>query len=132
MTLRADMLTKKYKDLYVLRDVNIDLKSGVYGLLGPAGAGKSTLVNILEGNTEQTSGEVYFDGTDIRKMGHEYRRLLGYMPRKCNLYEGFSVWDFLFCAAIWKKTPPEKIKKRLIELSEQMNFRNVLKKKLRV
>ena len=107
-----------------------ELGAGVYGLLGPNGAGKSTLMSILVGNLEQTAGVVYCDGADIRKMGKEYRKLLGYMPQQQNLYPGFTGWDFLAYMAALKNIPGEETKKRVLEAAEQVNLQDELKKKL--
>lgn len=130
MKIRIEGLTKKYGELYALRDVDTELDAGVYGLLGPNGAGKSTLMNILVGNLEQTAGVVYCDGADIRKMGKEYRKLLGYMPQQQNLYPGFTGWDFLAYMAALKNIPREETKKRVLEAAEQVNLQDELKKKL--
>lgn len=130
MKIRIEGLTKKYGELYALRDVETELGAGVYGLLGPNGAGKSTLMSILVGNLEQTAGVVYCDGADIRKMGKEYRKLLGYMPQQQNLYPGFTGWDFLAYMAALKNIPGEETKKRVLEAAEQVNLQDELKKKL--
>lgn len=130
MKIRIEGLTKKYGELYALRDVETELGAGVYGLLGPNGAGKSTLMSILVGNLEQTAGVVYCDGADIRKMGKEYRKLLGYMPQQQNLYPGFTGWDFLAYMAALKNIPREETKKRVLEAAEQVNLQDELKKKL--
>ena len=130
MKIRIEGLTKKYGELYALRDVETELGAGVYGLLGPNGAGKSTLMSILVGNLEQTAGAVYCDGADIRKMGKEYRKLLGYMPQQQNLYPGFTGWDFLAYMAALKNIPREETKKRVLEAAEQVNLQDELKKKL--
>ena len=88
-------LDKRYGKVHALKDVSFTLNQGVYGLLGPNGAGKSTLMNILSGNVEQTSGEITCDGKDIRTMGVEFRRLLGYMPQQQALYPGMTAAQFL-------------------------------------
>lgn len=130
MKLKIDHLTKKYGDLYALNDVSMELDDGVYGLLGPNGAGKSTLMNILVGSLEQTEGTVFCDGDDIRKMGKEYRSLLGYMPQQQNLYPGFTGWDFLSYMAVLKNVPKNEIKERVLMAAEQVNLKDELQKKL--
>ena len=59
---------------------------GVYGLLGPNGAGKSTMMNIITDNLAATSGKITFDGEDIKKLGPEYLKQIGFMPQQQNLY----------------------------------------------
>lgn len=95
MKLEIKNLSKKYGDYYALKDFSAVLLEGVYGLLGPNGAGKSTLMNILTENLEQTSGEIFLDGQDIRTMGTRYRSLIGYMPQQQGFYEQFTACEFL-------------------------------------
>ncbi len=95
MELVFSHLDKHYGKVHALKDVSFTLTSGVHGLLGPNGAGKSTLMNILSGNLEQTSGVVTYDGKDIRKMGVDFRKLLGYMPQQQALYPGMTAAQFL-------------------------------------
>ena len=64
------------------------LTEGIYGLLGPNGAGKSTMMNILTGNLTQTSGQILFDGEDIRSLGIVFRARVGYMPQQQAFYAG--------------------------------------------
>jgi ABC-type multidrug transport system ATPase subunit len=95
MKLEINKLSKKYGDVYALREFSVTLSEGVYGLLGPNGAGKSTLMNILTDNLERTTGEILFDGADIRSMGNKYRSLIGYMPQQQGFYEQFTAGEFL-------------------------------------
>lgn len=53
------------------------LPPGVYGLLGPNGAGKSTLMNIITDNLNADSGEVLYNGENIKKLGMDYRGYFG-------------------------------------------------------
>ena len=49
--------------------VSIKLKPGVYGLLGANGAGKTTLMRMICGIQNPTSGQIKYNGTDIKKLG---------------------------------------------------------------
>lgn len=95
-------ITKKYKDKTALSDVSLELDCGIYGLLGPNGAGKSTLMNIITGNIKPTKGEVFWDGTDIYRLGGEFRSLIGYAPQQQGLYNSFSGRRFLSYMAALK------------------------------
>ena len=61
-------ISKSYKDKKVLVDINITIESGeIISLLGPSGCGKTTLLNIILGLTEQTAGQLIYNGQDISK-----------------------------------------------------------------
>ena len=95
MELTFDCLSKNYGNVQALKGVSFTLTQGVHGLLGPNGAGKSTMMNILSGNLEQTSGCITYNGSDIQKLGRDFRRVLGYMPQQQALYPGFTAIQFL-------------------------------------
>jgi ATP-binding cassette subfamily B protein/subfamily B ATP-binding cassette protein MsbA len=60
-----------YKDLPVLKDINLTIKRGeVVAIVGESGGGKSTLVNLLQRFFDPTSGGILIDNTDIRKIKH--------------------------------------------------------------
>ncbi|MBP5353733.1 MAG: ATP-binding cassette domain-containing protein [Lachnospiraceae bacterium] len=102
MILEAKGLTKYYGKKAALVDFTYAFRPGIYGLLGPNGAGKSTLMGIMTTNLIATEGELYLDGRNIRVMGKEYRRFIGYMPQQQKLYDGFSLERFLYYIAALK------------------------------
>lgn len=84
MELKIEHLRKQFKDKTAVDDVSLTLTNGVWGLLGANGAGKTTLMRMIADIMTPTSGTIYFDGTDIRKMGKTtaicldfYRKTLG-------------------------------------------------------
>ena len=62
MELTVQNLVKQYPKKRALDDVSFLLREGVYGLLGPTGAGKPTLITIIAGILRPTSGKVLWDG----------------------------------------------------------------------
>ena len=99
MTLEIKNLEKQYGNKKALCGINLSMHVGIYGILGENGAGKSTLLNILTDNIPRTSGSVCYDGTDIVKLGVQYRKKLGYMPQQQGLYEQFTARAFLLYMA---------------------------------
>ena len=73
--------TSKKAQKKALNDVSFTLGPGLYGLLGPNGAGKSTMMNIITGNLDATEGKVLWNGKDVRRLGKQFRRTIGYMPQ---------------------------------------------------
>ena len=96
MQLELIDLTKRYGDFLALDHLNITFKTGIYGILGANGAGKSTMMNLLTDNISRSDGKILFDGTDILKMGKDFRKVLGYMPQQQGFYEQMTAYSFLF------------------------------------
>jgi ABC-2 type transport system ATP-binding protein len=98
-------LTKSYtKGKYALKDIDLEIGSGVFGLLGPNGAGKTTLMNILVTLLKPTSGEVTIDGFDLQKDRKRIRQMTGYLPQDFSRFAKFKVWEFLdYTASLGEK-----------------------------
>ena len=62
-------------------------KGEIFGLLGPNGAGKTTIINILCGLINQTEGEVFVGGYDIKKELNKIKELIGVCPQQAALYK---------------------------------------------
>lgn len=99
MSLVINNLTKKFGDLTALNNLNIELDKGIYGILGPNGSGKSTFINLLTDNLDRTSGDIRYEGTDIIKLGKNFRKKIGYMPQQQGYYDDFSAKAFLMYMA---------------------------------
>ncbi len=95
MDLTIDRLTKQFGSKIAVDRVSTRLTPGVYGLLGANGAGKTTLMRIVCDVLRPTSGEIRFDGRDVRLLGDEYRARLGYLPQDFGYYPDFSALDFM-------------------------------------
>lgn len=117
-------LTKHYGKKVALRDFTYTFTNGVYGLLGPNGAGKSTFMNTVTDCLSVTSGEVIFDGTDIRKLKGEYRKHYGYLPQNVGLYANMTAYENLkyFCSL--RDVPKDKMEERIEYSLEAVNLIN--------
>ena len=94
--LSAEHLCHRYADRPVLQQVSFSIEKGeIFGLLGPSGAGKTTLVKILTGQLVQTGGEAYLMGKDTRVLNGDDRRQIGVMLDDLGLYDRFSAWENL-------------------------------------
>lgn len=125
-------ITKVYKKgaVKALDDFTVTLTPGVYGLLGPNGAGKSTLMNIITDNLNSDKGEVLYDGENIKKLGKNYRSVLGYMPQQQGLYDDFTLNRFLWYMAALKGLKKKEAKEKITSLLETVNLTDAAHKKL--
>lgn len=132
MELKIDKVNKSYhkNGKKALSDFSLTLNPGVYGILGSNGAGKSTLMNIITDNLKADSGEISYNGTNIRKLGKKYRAVLGYMPQQQGLYDSFTANRFLWYMASLKGLDKKAAKRQISELLSQVNLQNDAQKRL--
>ncbi len=100
----VDGITKKYgkKSVPALDHVNIEIPSGVYGILGRNGAGKTTLLRIMASALAPTEGKILVDGTPIGKNIRAFRRKLGFLPQNTKLMPELNIVEFLEYMCILK------------------------------
>ncbi len=100
--LKIDNLSHRYSASWAIREINLEIdQTGVIGLLGSNGAGKSTTMNIVCGVLNQTEGHVYIDGLDNRKHPEAARRQLGFLPQNPPLYTDLTVDEYLtYCGEL--------------------------------
>ena len=105
-------LTKKYGDLFAIKEINLVLSKGdVFGFIGPNGAGKTTTMRILATLLNPTWGEAYVAGHSIYTNPKEIRRIIGYMPDFFGVYDDMKVIEYLeFFAAAYRIRGPERRK----------------------
>ncbi|HXA09415.1 MAG TPA: ABC transporter ATP-binding protein [Chthoniobacterales bacterium] len=118
--LKIEAVSKQFRGgQFGVRDVSLDLKSGVIGLLGPNGAGKTTLMQMIATITRPTSGRILFEGVDVTKRPNDVRRKLGYLPQDFGVYENLTAIEFLTYFAALKGV---NSKKRVMEMLENVNL----------
>ena len=131
MELSLNSLTKKYDALTAVKDVNLTMTSGVYGLLGVNGAGKTTLMRMICTLIRPSRGNIPYDGKDIWEMEGTYRRQLGYLPQDFGYYPDLTVTDYLMYIASIKGLRPAFAKSRINGLLERVGMIKAAKTKMR-
>ena len=106
-----------------LQGVDLDIPLGMFGLLGPNCAGKSTFMKILAGLLEPTSGRVTLDGHDAVADPQWLRARLGYLPQEFGFYPHLSGEAMLMHLLKLKGvTAPGGLKPLCAELLERVNL----------
>jgi ABC-2 type transport system ATP-binding protein len=89
-------VTKSFKDDTALNQINFTAKSGeITGVVGPDGAGKTTLIRLLTGLMNFDSGKLEVLGRKMPDKSGSFLEQIGYMPQKFGLYEDLSVLENL-------------------------------------
>jgi len=107
--IRVDHISKSYGKIVALDDIDFNVEDGeLFGLIGPDGAGKSTLFRILTTLLIADKGEATVVGHDVVKNYKDIRKKVGYMPGRFSLYQDLSVEENLsFFATIFGTTIEE-------------------------
>jgi ABC-2 type transport system ATP-binding protein len=102
-------ISKHYGKVQALQDVSLSIDKGeIFGLIGPDGAGKTSLFRIMATLILQDEGNATVDGLDVVKDMEQIRRRVGYMPGKFSLYQDLSVRENLqFFATLFGTTIDE-------------------------
>lgn len=88
-------IVQRFAEKEVLKGIDLKIQRGeIFGLLGPSGAGKTTLIKILTGQLRQTEGEAVLLGSNTRHAQNVHRKL-GMMMDNFGLYERLSCYDNL-------------------------------------
>jgi ABC-2 type transport system ATP-binding protein len=115
-----------YSNKPALEGVSAVLRSGqITGLVGPDGAGKTTLIRMMAGLLAPTSGSISIDGQDPIRDADSLREFIGYMPQKFGLYEDLSVLENLELHADLRGVVGEEREvtfKRLMEFTDLARF----------
>lgn len=92
----AEHIEKNYKGVRALKGVSFSVNRGeMFGIIGPDGAGKTTLFRILTTLVLPDSGHVKIDGYDTVRDYAAIRQFVGYMPGRFSLYQDLSVEENL-------------------------------------
>lgn len=99
----TDNIIKNYGDTKALKGVSFDVGKGeIFGIIGPDGAGKTTLFRILTTLLEADGGTASVEGFDVIKDYKQIRNIVGYMPGHFSLYSDLTVEENLdFFASVF-------------------------------
>ncbi len=130
MEIRMEHLDKFYGKKQALKDLNLTIGEGMYGLLGTNGAGKTTLMKILTTLTKKSRGTVSVCGVPVERAGR-VRSLVGYLPQDFSMYGSMSAWEAMdYLGVLSGLSRPER-KARILPLLERVNLQANAKTKVR-
>lgn len=127
-------LSHRYSVQWAVKDVSFEInEKGMTGLLGSNGAGKSTTMNIICGVLNQTQGDVFINGVNLREDPVEAKKNIGFLPQQPPLYTDLTVGEYLRHAAFLRLVEPDKVDEAVdvaLEKCSITHFRDRLIKNL--
>jgi ABC-2 type transport system ATP-binding protein len=130
LKLTIENITKTFGDKSALNDINLELTTGIYGILGANGSGKTTLMRILASVMKPSSGRVFLNGQDIVDMNEKYREQIGYLPQHVGYYKNFTAEKFLKYIAALKGLPTEETNGKVEEVLDLVGLTENRRKKI--
>ncbi|MBN4080922.1 ABC transporter ATP-binding protein [Caldithrix abyssi] len=132
MKLTISDLSKTYPNgVQALKNVSLEIPTGMFGLLGPNGAGKSTLMRTIATLQDADTGSIQLDDVNVLEEKDDIRRLLGYLPQEFGVYPKVSAEDMLNHIAALKGLSNSKERKEVVQgLLAETNLYADRKKKL--
>lgn len=126
MKLEIKNLSKKFKDVYVLKDINLTFESGkIYGFTGRNGSGKSVLLKIICGFYTPTSGEVLLDNYNYI-LNNDFPKSTRCLIEKPNFLPDLTGYENLkLLASIENKIGDKEI----MDIIEKLNLKEEINKK---
>lgn len=123
-------LSKNYGRKAALKNVSVTIHSGMYGLLGRNGAGKTSLMRILATLSVPSGGEVGMNGISIKETG-KIREIIGYLPQNFSFYRNMSVYDAMDYLGLLSNLPDKIRKERIVSLLERVNLKENMRTKIK-
>lgn len=124
--IQLEQLTWQTSGRTILEQVSVSIPSGAYAMLmGPTGCGKTTLLEIICGLRQPSSGRVVLDGKDVT--GLEPReRGIGYVPQDLALFPGLRVREQIGFAPRLRGVPQADVDAQVAQLASQFGISHLL------
>ena len=107
--IKVENLTRRYGDVLAVEGVSFEVGQGeVVGLLGHNGAGKTTIMKMLTGYLEPTSGSIRVRELEMGRDTRAIQARVGYLPENCPAWPEMTVAEYLEYRAGLEGVPPER------------------------
>ena len=123
-------LNQYYGQKCALKDVNLTIHKGMFGLLGRNGAGKTTLMKVLATLLPKTEGSVSVCGIPLEDAAR-VRRITGYLPQELSMYPNMTVYEAMDYLGVLSGLGSRERKELIPKLLSQVNLLEDKKKKVK-
>ena len=130
MEIVIDNLSKRYGKKEAIKNLSLKIPSGMYGLLGRNGAGKTSLMRILAALSVPTNGDIWLNGVSMKETA-KIREMVGYLPQDFSMYRSMTVFGAMDYLGLLSDIPKEIRKERIDELLEKVNLKDNARTKIK-
>lgn len=118
MHIEVRNLSKSFGDFHAVQDVSFEIEKGhLIGLLGPSGGGKTSILRMLAGLENPSSGDILFHGKRVNDLPPQERGI-GFVFQNYALFKHMTVFENIAFGLKVKKQPKEQIRERVLSLVE--------------
>ena len=118
-------LGQQFQDKIILKDINLKVERGeAFALIGPTGAGKTTLIRLIDLLDSPAKGQIYFDGVEVTRSGSRRlaaRRRMGYVQQKPIVFN-MNVFDNVACGLKWRHETGKAIRMKVEKSLEMVDM----------
>lgn len=127
----VSQLYKSFGEVEAVKDLSFDvIKGEVFGLLGPNGAGKTTTITMILGMLDPTSGSIDVGGRDVAAEPTEVKKLIGYVPENCALYENLTAREYLELIGHLHHLPQDRISSQIEKLMKILDLEEAIDRRM--
>jgi ABC-2 type transport system ATP-binding protein len=123
-------VNKYYGNKQALKNVNLKIGKGMFGLLGRNGAGKTTLMKVITTLLPVNSGEIRVCDISIEEAG-KIRSIVGYLPQDFSMYSNMTAYEAMDYLGVLSGLDKQARKQRIPDLLEKVNLHNNMRTKVK-
>lgn len=123
-------VNKYYGNKQALKNVNLKIGKGMFGLLGRNGAGKTTLMKVITTLLPVNSGEIRVCDISIEEAGM-IRSIVGYLPQDFSMYSNMTAYEAMDYLGVLSGLDKQARKQRIPDLLEKVNLHNNMRTKVK-
>ena len=128
--IRIQNLNQYYGKKQALKDINLTIETGMFGLLGRNGAGKTTLMKVLATLLPKSEAQISVCGRNIEE-AKKIRQITGYLPQEFSMYPNMTVYEAMDYLGVLSGLSRKRRKRKIPELLERVNLQNDQKKRVK-
>lgn len=129
-TVKIQNLNQYYGKKQALKNINLTIETGMFGLLGRNGAGKTTLMKVLATLLPKSEGRISVCGREIEH-AQSVRKIVGYLPQDFSMYPNMTVYEAMDYLGVLSGLNSRQRKQRIPRLLQKVNLQDAQKKKFK-